>query len=77
MFLLFLLILAGFFFKNTSDDSSRDIFRLLDLNERMLVANSLLTDFTVVKVFADAALVSDSDDWAHTASVANNVNMLN
>jgi len=41
----------------------------LDLEEWVLVTKTLLTGFTVVEIFADAAFVTDAFDWGDSRSI--------
>jgi len=61
---------------DSSQDSLWHIFGIQDLDERMLVIESLFAYFTVVKVLTDAALVSDTEDGADSASITSNIQML-
>jgi hypothetical protein len=70
------LIKALFINVHSCEDGIRSIFRSQNLNEGMLVAESLFTDLTVVKVPAHAALVSDASDGADAAAIACHIQVL-
>ena len=55
-----------------SDHHVGNVVWVSDLEERMLVSTALFTVGAEVEVFADSALVTDSNDWAHFAPIAGN-----
>ena len=58
-----------------TDGSNNDlgsVLRSLNLDERVLVAESFLTDFAVVEVVADAALVPDTYQWMGSTPITSN-----
>lgn len=66
-----------FVVSNACNDRGRSILRSEDLDEGVFVSYSLFADFAVVKVLADYALVSDSDNGTHATTVAGNSGVLN
>jgi len=56
-------------FINDSCNKARYILRFLYLNERMVMVSSVLTDFTVIEVFAYTTFVSCANDWAYTTAI--------
>ena len=56
-----------------SDHHVGNVVWVSDLEERMLVSKALFTVGAEVEVFADSALVTDSNDWAHFAPIAGNL----
>jgi hypothetical protein len=51
------------------------MLRVINFNEGMFMTDSVFTDFTVVEILADAALVSHTDDWSYTAAITSNIYM--
>lgn len=62
---------------NSSNDSFGSIFRFVYFDERMFMIYSLFADFTEVKILANAAFVSNTNDWACSTAVASHILMLN
>jgi len=59
-------------FIDTGKNELWSIFWSEDLNERVFMVESLLTDFTVVEVLAHTTLVSHSIDWVNSTTVTCN-----
>lgn len=53
-----------------SDHHVGNVVWVSDLEERILVRKALFTVGAEVEVFVDSALVTDSNDWAHSAPIA-------
>jgi hypothetical protein len=62
LLLLLSLLFWRIFFKHGDHDIGSTT-RISDLEEGMFVAKTLLTYAAEVKIFADAALVTDTHDW--------------
>jgi phosphopantetheine adenylyltransferase len=62
-------------FVNDCTDEGWSLLRVIDLDERMLMVESILTEFTEVKVIAHDTLVSHTNDWAYTTSITSNISM--
>jgi len=56
-------------FIDNSDDGPGSLFWVGDLQEGVLMALSVFTSGTVVKIFADATLVPDSKNWSFAAAI--------
>lgn len=70
------LSVAGFcLFAENSYHNSRCSSCFLDLQERMIMVKFFFAICTVIKIFADSALVANSKDRRLTASIARNTNM--
>ena len=59
-------------FWQDGDHHFRHTSRVLDLEEWMLMVQSLLTVGAVVKVFADRALVTNTCNWSGVTAVTTN-----
>jgi hypothetical protein len=59
-----------------TENGFRGIPRLHDFEHGVIVASSLLTHLAEVEVLADRALVSDTDDRLHAASIADHSTVL-
>jgi hypothetical protein len=70
-----LLRLLCLIFVDTCDDGCWSIFWSNNLDEWVLMTESLFADITVVKVLADAALVSNSNDRMYTTTITSDVSM--
>ena len=74
LLLLFSVSRLSFFIENGNHDS-RCTTSLLDLQEGMIVVKFFFAVCTVVEVFADSALVTDSNDRRLAATIARNTNV--
>lgn len=80
LILLNILILGGrgeLILIKTSNNSLRCIFRSLNFDKWMFMANSLFADFTIIEILADATFVSYTNYRTYSTSVTSNIVMLN
>jgi hypothetical protein len=68
--LLLFLVLTGNFFVDNGKESSRSLFRIVDLDERMSMRFSCLTLSAVIEVLQNCALEARTDNGADTTTVA-------
>ena len=74
------LLVLGVIFLLLIKDGDKDIWgstSLLDLQEWVLMVESLLTELAVVEVLQHTALVADSHNWANTAPIASHIGVDN
>jgi hypothetical protein len=62
-------------FIDPCDNSLGDIFRFQDLDEWVFMAQSILTEFTVIEIFADTTLVSDASYRTDPTAITGNIRM--
>jgi len=63
-------------FVNNCKDCNWSLRWIVDLQECVRVLSSFLTGGAEIKILADTALVSRSNDWGHTATIAFDVHVL-
>jgi len=62
---------------NDSEHNFWNLIRVLDFQKGVRVGLVLLTVFTIIEVFANATLVSWTNNWSNSAAIAFNIGMNN